>query len=137
MRHVVYPAIQRRPGSTFVIPQVTDGDEHTERELNAAGLDATVVRHDYVLSAAQPFTLDDVAAILTDISGRPLTYEDTPMADYVARLVTAGFPPPAAEFLGAWFGANAAGEFTPGADLEHLLGRPPTTLRAFLTAQRA
>jgi NAD(P)H dehydrogenase (quinone) len=95
------------------------------------------VGHDYTLSGSQTFTVDDVAGILSEITGTAVTYQNIPMADYIKGLVAAGYPEPAAEFLGAWFGANAAGEFTPSDDIERLTGRPQILLRDFLMVRRS
>ncbi|MEV0035541.1 SDR family oxidoreductase [Streptomyces sp. NPDC050804] len=190
VRHVHYTAIQRRAGSTFVIPQATEWDEYTENELAASGLDVTVLRNsqylesfdmlvgelapdrfirvpaghtpaalatrsdiaeataavlatdghaerDYTLAGSHAFTLDEVAAILGEVTGVPVTYQDTPVEEYIAARVRAGMPEPWARFTGAWFQAIAAGEFTPTDDIERLIGRPTTSLRAFLTQQRS
>ncbi|MBM9509475.1 SDR family oxidoreductase [Actinacidiphila acididurans] len=189
-RHLHYTAVQRRAGSDVVIPQATQWDEYTERELAASGLDVTVLRNSmylesfdmligelapdrvirvpagrtptalatradmaeataavlatdghagrgYSLAGSRTFTLDDVATTLGEISGAPVTYQDTPVEDYVAARVQAGMPDPWARFTAAWFQAVAAGEFTPTTDIEHLTGRPPTSLRAFLTHHRS
>ncbi|MFE4174074.1 SDR family oxidoreductase [Streptomyces sp. NPDC056909] len=190
VRHLHYTAIQRRAGSTFVIPQATEWDEYTENELAASGLDVTVLRNsqylesfdmlvgelapdrfirvpaghtpaalatrsdiaeatavvlatdghaerDYTLAGSHAFTLDEVAAILGEVTGVPVTYQDTPVEEYIAARVRAGMPEPWARFTGAWFQAIAAGEFTPTDDIERLIGRPTTSLRAFLTQQRS
>ncbi|MFB7271774.1 SDR family oxidoreductase [Streptomyces sp. NPDC056244] len=190
VRHIHYTAVQRRAGSAFVIPQATEWDEYTEKELAASGLDVTVLRnsqylesfdkligdlppdhiirvpaghtptalatrgdmaeataavlatdghagHSYTLAGSHAFTLDDVAAILGEITGTPVTYQDTPIEDYVAARTQAGMPEPWARFTGAWFQAIAAGEFTPTADIERLTGHPTTSLRTFLTQQRS
>ncbi|QXE35016.1 SDR family oxidoreductase [Streptomyces sp. GMY02] len=186
VRHIHYTAVQRRAGSAFVIPQATEWDEYTEKELAASGLDVTVLRnsqyleslgkligelppdhsirvpaghtptalagcgdmaeataavlatdghagHSYTLAGSRAFTLDDVATVLGEITGTPVTYQDTPIEDYVAARTRAGMPEPWARFTGAWFQAIAAGEFTPTDDIERLIGRPTTSLRAFLT----
>ncbi|MFI7708880.1 NAD(P)H-binding protein [Nonomuraea sp. NPDC049480] len=93
--------------------------------------------HDYTLSGSQTFTVDDFARILSEITGTAVTYQNIPMADYIQGLVATGYPEPAAEFLGAWFGANAAGEFTASDDIERLTGRPQIGLSDFLTARRS
>lgn len=190
VRHVHYTAIQRRAESTFEIPQVTQWDEYTEKDLATSGLDVTVLRNSqylesfdmligelaadrvirvpaghtltalatrsdmaeataavlateghagrsYTLAGSHAFTLDDVAAILGQVTGAPVTYQDTPIEDYVAARMKAGMPESWAWFTGAWFQAIAAGEFTASGDLERLLGRPPTTIRDCLAERRS
>ncbi|MGW6741398.1 SDR family oxidoreductase [Streptomyces sp. NPDC055025] len=51
VRHIHYTAVQRRAGSTFVLPQVTEWDAYTENELSASGLDVTVLRNSQYLDA--------------------------------------------------------------------------------------
>jgi NAD(P)H dehydrogenase (quinone) len=70
------------------------------------------VGRDYTLAGSQAFTLDDVAAVLGDVTGEPVSYID-------AR-VRAGMPEPWARFTAAWFQALAVGEFTPAGDIERL-----------------
>jgi NAD(P)H dehydrogenase (quinone) len=188
--HLHYTAIQRRPGSRFVIPQVTEWDEYTEKELQASGLDVTVLRnsqyldslddligdlapdrvirvpaghavtaqatrrdiaeataavlatsghagHSYTLAGSRAVSLADITAILAEVTGSPVTYQDTPVEDYVSDRVRAGMPETAARFTAAWFQAIAAGEFASPGDIERLTGRPPTPVRAFLAQRRA
>jgi hypothetical protein len=132
VRHVHYTAIQRRADSTFVIPQVTEWDEYTQRELAASGLHVTVLRNSqyldslddligelapdgvirlpagytptaqatcrdiaeataavlatcghegrsYTLAGSRAVTLDDMARIISEVVGEPVTYQDTPV----------------------------------------------------------
>ena len=190
VRHILYTAIQRRPGSAFVIPQVTEWDVDTEKELAESGLQVTVLRNsqyldslddligdlgsdrvirvpaahaptaqatrrdiaeataailasdghegrEYTLAGSQALTLDDIAEILGEATGAPVTYEDTPIEDYVAARVEAGMPESAARFTGAWFQAIAARQFTPSDDIERFIGRPQTSVRAFLAHRRS
>ena len=190
VRHIHYTAIQHRSGSDFEIPQVTEWDTYTEKELTASGLDLTILRNSqyldsfdaligelpadgvirvpagtaptalatrrdmadataavlasdghegraYTLAGSRAFTLDDVTEILSDITGTSVTYQDTPLADFVAARTAEGMPEPWARFAGAWFQASATGQFSPTNDIEQLTGRPSTPLREFLTQQRA
>lgn len=45
VKHLVYTSIQRKPGSTHVIPMVTESDLATEYALAQSGLGYTVVRN--------------------------------------------------------------------------------------------
>lgn len=190
VRHFHYTAIQRRPGSPFEIPQVTEWDEDTEKALAESGLDVTVLRNsqyldsfddlirdiaadgpirvpagdaltalatrrdmaaataavlatdghagrDHTLAGSYAFTLDDVAAVLSEVAGEPMTYQDVPVEDYVAARVRAGMPEQWARFTAAWFQAIASGEFTPTGDIERLTGRPTAPLREFLRQRRS
>jgi NAD(P)H dehydrogenase (quinone) len=78
-----------------------------------------------------------VAAVLSEITGERVTYQDTPVEDYASARIEAGMPEPWAWFTAAWFQATAAGAFTPTGDIEQLTGRPSTPLREFLRQRRA
>ncbi len=190
VRHVHYTAIQRRPGSGVVIPQVTEWDEDTEQALSESGLATTVLRNSqyldslddligeiatdgvirvpaghgstaqatrrdmaaataavlasdghegrsYTLAGSPAVTLEDIATIIGEITRHPVTYQDTPVEDYIAARIQAGMPEPYASFTAAWFQAIAAGEFTPSDDIENLTGRPQAPVRGFLAERRS
>jgi NAD(P)H dehydrogenase (quinone) len=82
------------------------------------------VGRDYTLAGSQAFTLDDVAAVLGDVTGEPVSYSDTLAEEYIDARVRAGMPEPWARFTAAWFQALAAGEFTPAGNIERLTGGP-------------
>jgi NAD(P)H dehydrogenase (quinone) len=76
----------------------------------------------------EPFTLAELAAVISAESGREVRYTDLPAEDYVKALVGAGVPEPFAQVLadsdrGA---AKGALEVSPD-DLTRLIGRAPTT----------
>lgn len=79
----------------------------------------------YTLTGAVAVTMNDIAALLSQIAGRPVLYTDLPVSNFVAELGTAGVPEPVGVFLASWMEAIAAGEFSQASsDLEMLLGRP-------------
>jgi NAD(P)H dehydrogenase (quinone) len=45
VQHIVFMPIIRKPGSTFILPQVTEEDLFAEERLKASGLIYTLVRH--------------------------------------------------------------------------------------------
>jgi NAD(P)H dehydrogenase (quinone) len=92
---------------------------------------------DYTLAGSRAFTLPDVAAVLSEITGERVTYQDTPVEEYAATRIEAGMPEPWAWFTASWFQAAADGAFTPAGDIEHLTGRPSTPLREFLRQRRS
>lgn len=76
----------------------------------------------------QPFTLAELAAVISEESGREVVYTDLPAEGFVGVLVGAGVPEPFARILadsdrGA---AEGALEVSPD-DLTRLIGRAPTT----------
>lgn len=85
------------------------------------------------LTAPDAFDLDDVAGILSDITGRRIARVIVGDDEWKAGLVEQGISDSAAEFSLGIFRASRRGEFdvtTPA--LEELLGRPATSLRSVL-----
>lgn len=80
----------------------------------------------------------DIARILSDISGKPVPFKAVSDQEYIANLVSAGMPEPAAGFVLTWVHAVNAGEWEgQTGDLEKLLGRKPTAPAEFLRASYA
>jgi NAD(P)H dehydrogenase (quinone) len=89
----------------------------------------------YTLGSSNADSMSDVAAAISEASGREIDYRDTPVAEFVNARINEGFPEPAATFFAAWFQAIAAGVFAEiTADLERLIGRKPQSVREFLSA---
>lgn len=87
----------------------------------------------YELYGDPAVSLADVAQILSEISGKPVPFIAGSDGDYIANLVAAGLPEPAAGFALAWVhGINAGAWGGKAGDLERLLGRKPTTAAEFL-----
>lgn len=81
------------------------------------------------------FTLGELAATVTEVTGRPVTYTDVPAEDLTEALVGAGLPEEYAAILADGDLGLARGElYVDPADLEDLLGRPATTLAEALRA---
>ena len=85
------------------------------------------------LTAGQALTFDDIAAIATEITGRPITRTTVTDDQFRTQLTTTGVPAPVAKQLLGIFAASRAGEFaTPDPTLATILGREPTPLTAVL-----
>lgn len=88
---------------------------------------------EYSLSNTENISLHEIAQDLTEIAGKPINYVSPPQEVYLETLPHAGVP---AEYIGMFAGFAEAikqGEFlTEKTDLENLLGRKPTTAKAFL-----
>ncbi|MEN2977587.1 SDR family oxidoreductase (plasmid) [Tistrella bauzanensis] len=92
----------------------------------------------YALYGGPAVSFADVAQSLSDISGKPVPFNAVSDQDYIAHLMAAGLPEPAAGFVLAWAHGINAGEWDgQTGDLETLLGRKPTTPTAFLRASYA
>jgi NAD(P)H dehydrogenase (quinone) len=111
------------------------------------GLVSAASRRDYAAAAAAvltqdghlgatyelggtPFTLTELAAIISEVLGTHIAYQDMSDADYTSALTAAGLPPEAAAILADADAGLARGEFfTVSEDLMNLIGRPTTTAR--------
>jgi NAD(P)H dehydrogenase (quinone) len=90
----------------------SDGHEHQTYELGGA-----------------PFTLTELAAVISAESGREVRYTDLPAEKLVEILVGAGLPEALARVLAdADRGATTGQLEVEGNDLEKLIGRPPTSV---------
>lgn len=87
----------------------------------------------YSLGNSEKFSFSDIAAILSQISGKNVAYISPDKETYIDALTKAGVP---AEYIGIFAGFAEGikqGEFNSDSkDLEHLLGRKPITIDEFL-----
>ncbi|MDR2145699.1 MAG: SDR family oxidoreductase [Tannerella sp.] len=87
----------------------------------------------YNISNVEAYSYDDVAKYITEVTGKEIAYVSPTVEEYVQTLTGAGVP---AEFIGIFAGfaaAQAQGELAAVSnDLQTLLGRQPTSLKAFL-----
>lgn len=92
----------------------------------------------YSLYGGPAVSFSDIAQILSDIRGKAVPHKTVSDQEYIANLVSAGLPEPAAGFVLAWVHGVNAGEWEgQTGDLEKLLGRKPTTPAEFLRASYA
>ncbi|MFI7617283.1 NAD(P)H-binding protein [Nonomuraea terrae] len=85
------------------------------------------------LTAPVALDLQDVAGILTELTGRVIRRVVADDAEWTATLAAHGVPADRADMLLGMFHASRRGEFaTTGPDLESLLQRPATPLRSIL-----
>ena len=83
----------------------------------------------YELGGDQAFTLSELAAEVQAQSGRPVSYQNMPAADYAQMLLGFGLPAPVAEMLADSDTGLEKGElYTDSRDLSRLIGRPTTTM---------
>ena len=84
----------------------------------------------YELGGDESLTMDDVAALLSEATGKTVTYTDMSDEQYAAVLVEAGLPEPFARVIADSSAAIARGELaTDSGDLRRLLGRPSTPVK--------
>jgi NAD(P)H dehydrogenase (quinone) len=90
------------------------------------------------ITGPEALTSVQVAALVSELVGKPITHVNVPGPALVEGLVQHGFPPPVAELFASFDAAiTADGLADVSGDLPALTGRPATSLRAFLTAHKA
>lgn len=89
--------------------------------------------HTYVVAAPEAYSFDDVAAALTEIAGRPVTYTAVTDEEWVAGAVQRGLPEAMARRSVGFFADIRDHQLDETSDdLTTLLGRKPTDLTAGL-----
>ncbi|MFC8190557.1 SDR family oxidoreductase [Cellulomonas sp. NPDC057328] len=92
----------------------------------------------YELTGDVAWDFDELAAVATELLGRPVTYRRVDAAEHTAILTGAGLDEGTAGFVVALDGNIAAGELADATDhLRTLLGRPTTSLADGLRAALA
>lgn len=87
----------------------------------------------YELCGAEPVNADDLASMLSQVSGKPISSGDIPLDQFAAFLGTLGMDAASAADLTSIYSAAAAGEYAqPSDDLARLLGHPPVAMRDYL-----
>jgi uncharacterized protein YbjT (DUF2867 family) len=95
---------------------------HPERHADA----------EYALTGPEAITFDEVAATITAVSGQPISYHDIDEQTWIDAAIAAGVPADYAAMLRWLTGAIIAGDGSiPTADVETVIGRSPTSFRAF------
>ena len=90
------------------------------------------------LTGSRAQDLADLAAIASELTGRPITRVTVSDDEYRAALVARGVPEARADMLVGLFVASRRGEFAAvDPALERLLGRPPRSIRDVLAARLA
>jgi NAD(P)H dehydrogenase (quinone) len=89
----------------------------------------------YELAGDESFTVAEFAAELSRQAGKPVRYEDMPVADYAAQLAGFGLPEQAARtFADADHGVARGMLHDTGGQLGKLIGRPTTTVAEAIAA---
>lgn len=108
---------------TDMAEALANGLAHPEKHINAT----------YEITSSQAYTLEEIADMISEASGKHIQYTDVSIADYKNTLQKIGLPD---EQLGlsvmtAQTVANGALNFTHD-HLEQLLGRKPAGIKAFI-----
>ncbi|MFM2480296.1 SDR family oxidoreductase [Celerinatantimonas sp. YJH-8] len=84
----------------------------------------------YELAGDESYTLTELAALISEASGKPVTYHNLAEADFIKALEGAGLPTPLAAMLAnSDNGASQGGLFDDSHTLSALIGHPTTPLK--------
>jgi len=90
------------------------------------------------ITGPKAITQAELAAIVSEIVGKPIEYVPVPAATAVANNVAAGLPAPVAELLVSFQRSAAAAQLAvESSSVQDLTGSAPTSVAQFLRAQRA
>lgn len=92
----------------------------------------------YDITGPRAYSYTEVAALLSEVEGRTVRYEDLSAQDYKQLLIGRGMPEPVAETLLSLELSIRSGELEPVNDMvRQLTGRAPETLEDFMHHGRA
>jgi NAD(P)H dehydrogenase (quinone) len=92
----------------------------------------------FTVTGREAFTNAEIAAIATEVLGKPIEVVDVPDAGYTEGLKQAGLPAPVAELLTTFEIGQRHGILSMVTDaVEELWGTPAMTVREFMVANRA
>jgi len=87
----------------------------------------------YEITSGSTYTFDEIAGILSEITGKQIKYIDIPVEALKENIIKFGMPKEVAELMGSIAESMKAGEFDfIDPTLEKLIGRKPTDLKDFL-----
>ncbi|MEO8254642.1 MAG: SDR family oxidoreductase [Flavobacterium sp.] len=88
---------------------------------------------EYIIAGETAFSFGEIATLLSDITGKTITYQQPELSSYIAQLIQTGASDDDAAYIARFAGAIARGEFeTNKSDVKQLLGRSPISLKDFL-----
>jgi NAD(P)H dehydrogenase (quinone) len=92
----------------------------------------------YSLGGSDVVSFSDIAKILAEIKGQPVSLTTITAEEYIDRIVARGFARNVAEFITSWIVAIEEGEFEyQSGDMERLLGRKTKTVREYIESTLA
>ncbi|MDG2529769.1 NAD(P)H-binding protein [Caulobacter endophyticus] len=90
------------------------------------------------VTGPEAVTQDQLAALLAQVSGKPVAHQDIPLDALRAGLAGAGLPPAYVELLAVFDHDTAEGRHAVLTDtVESLTGKAPTSVATFLAGQKA
>lgn len=89
------------------------------------------------ITGPQAVSQDEVAAILSQLTGQEISYIPLELEMHIQNIVAAGLPRPVAQDLASFDAAVAQGKFSAvSSGVEELTGRKPISVSDFLSAHR-
>jgi NAD(P)H dehydrogenase (quinone) len=136
----VNPSLQTYIEDGIIINSAGDGKINTATRDDLALATAVVLAEEghenqvYELASSQSWSYQDLAEILSKVSGKDVSYQAVSDAESLEGMINAGLPEGLAQFLVAIDSKMAAGtEGHTSTDLEKLIGKKPTSIQESIT----
>ncbi len=95
-------------------------------------------RRTFDVTGPEALTGDQLAAIISEVAGRPIAHVSVPKDALIRGMIEHGLPQPVAELYASFDAGIARGDLSAATDtVARLTGRPPQSVRDFLRAHRA
>ncbi|MEN1968086.1 SDR family oxidoreductase [Lentibacillus sp. N15] len=136
----VNESLQSFVNSGVIVTSAGKGKVNTVERNDLALAAATVLAEEghedkvYELASAETWNYDELAKILSDVSGKTVTHQSVSDSEVLEGMVNSGVPEGFAHFQIALYNSIADGnEGNTSNDLEDLIGRKPTSIRESIT----
>ncbi|MBM7634257.1 MULTISPECIES: SDR family oxidoreductase [Bacillales] len=136
----VNESLQSFVDSGVIVTSAGKGKVNTVERNDLALAAATVLAGEghedkvYELASSETWNYDELANILSDVSGKNVTHQSMSDSEALERMVNSGVPEGFAHFQIALYNSIADGnEGNASSDLEDLIGRKPTSIRESIT----
>jgi NAD(P)H dehydrogenase (quinone) len=137
---IVNESLQSFIDSGVIVTSTGKGKVNTVERNDLALAAATVLAGEghenkvYELASPETWNYDDLANILSDVSGKNVTHQSMSDSEALERMVNSGVPEDFAHYQIAIYNSIANGnEGNVSNDLEDLIGRKPTSIRETIT----
>ena len=136
----VNESLQSLVDSGVIVTSAGNGKINTVERSDLALAAATVLAEEghedkvYELASSETWNYDELANILSDVSGKNVTHQSMSDSEALERMVNSGVPEGFAHIQIALYNSIADGnEGNVSNDLEDLIGRKPTSIRESIT----
>ncbi len=136
----VNESLQSFVDSGVIVTSAGNGKINTVERSDLALAAATVLAEEghedkvYELASSETWNYDELANILSDVSGKNVTHQSMSDSEALERMVNSGVPEGFAHIQIALYNSIADGnEGNVSNDLEDLIGRKPTSIRESIT----